>query len=176
MSLRLVKDSLYCLLDAKKKYQDAKEYYEAVRKKESVKISNYIFSELPKGSKSFEIGMNEGNMFYQNNKTYVVSSYRKTSITWFIDKIKKNISKEYTRKFIDRTYTVNDMEGLVSYLKSCGVNPVEFKKYIDVSESINKEKLDRLYELGEIKRNDIKDCYVIEYGDPCVRIVEKKHG
>lgn len=173
-SLRTVKDSLYRLYTAKENFDYAKEYYDTVRKKENVVISNYIFSELPKGSKSFDIELDDGERFYKDKKTFSVCTYRRTTVTWLIDKLKETFPKKTFNKFVDKTYTINNMPGLIEYLKTCNVDPAVFKMFVDVECTVNKEKLDNLYNLGEVTKKQLRDCYIIEYGDPCVRMTEKK--
>ena len=61
------------------------------------------------------------------------------------------MTKEQQKEVIDKTYVVSDMGGLIEYLKTCGVKPKEFKKFIEVQEVVNETKLDNAYQTGEIK-------------------------
>ena len=66
------------------------------------------------------------------------------------------------------------MEGLTKYLKSCGVNPKEFKKYIAVDETVDTEMLDHMYSVGTITRKQVDGCYKVQVGNPQIRITDKK--
>ena len=66
------------------------------------------------------------------------------------------------------------MQGLIKYLKSCGVDPKKFKKFIDIDETLNETKLDTYYETGALKTKDIEGCYTVKMGEPYIRITELK--
>lgn len=93
-------------------------------------------------------------------------------IVWDIDKIKSKVDKKLLKQFVDKEYTINDFDGLVTYLKSCGVNPKMFASYLNVKETVNKKKLDQLSDLGEITEQDIEGCYKIEVNSEYIRISE----
>ena len=63
-------------------------------------------------------------------------------------------------------------DGKVKYLKACGVDAKKFKKYITVTEEVQDEKIDNLYEVGEITKEDITDCYTVECGEPYITLRE----
>ena len=76
------------------------------------------------------------------------------------------------KKFIDKTYTINDFEGLVEYLKTCGVDPIKFKSYLQITENVNQKKLDQLSNLGIINENDIKGCYEVKKNEGYIKFTE----
>ncbi len=61
---------------------------------------------------------------------------------------------------------------LLSILKECGVDAKKFKKYITVTEEVQDEKIDNLYEVGEITKEDIADCYKVECSEPYITLRE----
>ena len=173
-SLNLIKDSvrrLYELGQEKKKFD---EYYNQVRKKEQLMVSNFMFSNLPKDENSFEITLDEGISFYTNPTKVIVTRIRTKKVFWFIEKLKEKLDKKTYNEIVDKTYTINDIEGLIKYLKSCGVDAKKFKKFIEVNEEVDETKLNNLYDRGEIKKKQIEDCYEVKLGEPYIRITEQK--
>ena len=55
-----IKDSVRKLYDAQQEKKQFDKYYEEVRKKEQLSISNFMFTNLPKDQNSFEIELDEG--------------------------------------------------------------------------------------------------------------------
>lgn len=173
-NLNLIKDSvrrLYELGQEKKKFD---EYYNQVRKKEQLMVSNFMFSNLPKDENSFEITLDEGISFYTNPKKVIVTRIRTKKVFWLVEKLKEKLDKKTYNKIVDKTYTINDIEGLIKYLKSCGVDAKKFKKFIEVNEEVDGTELNSLYDRGEIKKKQIEDCYEIKLGEPYIRITEQK--
>ena len=173
-NLNLIKDSvrrLYELGQEKKKFD---EYYNQVRKKEQLMVSNFMFSNLPKDENSFEITLDEGISFYTNPTKVIVTRVRTKKVFWFIEKLKEKLDKKTYNEIVDKTYTINDIEGLIKYLKSCGVDAKKFKKFIEVNEEVDETKLNNLYDRGEIKKKQIEDCYEVKLGEPYIRITEQK--
>lgn len=173
-NLNLIKDSvrrLYELGQEKKKFD---EYYNQVRKKEQLMVSNFMFSNLPKDENSFEVTLDEGISFYTNPTKVIVTRIRTKKVFWFIEKLKEKLDKKTYNEIVDKTYTINDIEGLIKYLKSCGVDAKKFKKFIEVNEEVDETKLNNLYDRGEIKKKQIEGCYEVKLGEPYIRITEQK--
>lgn len=169
-----IKDSIRKLYDAQQEKKQFDKYYEEVRKKEQLSISNFMFTNLPKGQNSFEIELDEGVGYYTSHVKLNVTRIRTKKVTWLLDKLKQKLGKETYNDVVDKTYTVNDMQGLVRYLKGCGVDPKKFKKFIDVDETLNETKLNTYYETGALKKSDIEGCYDVKMGEPFIRLTELK--
>lgn len=169
-----IKDSVRKLYNAQQEKKRFEKYYEEVRKKEQVAISNFMFTNLPQEQNTFEIELDEGAEYYTNHVKLSVTRVRTKKVTWFLDKLKKKLSKEVYKDIIDKTYTINDMPGLVKYLKSCGVNPKKFKQFVEVEEKLNETKLDTYYETGVLKKSDVAGCYDVKIGEPYIRLTELK--
>ena len=170
----IIKDSVKKLYEAQKRKKKVDEYYNEVRKKEQLAISNYIFSMLQKGENSFDIILDDGEDYYTNHVKLKVTRVRKKSITWDIDKLKKKLDKKVIKKIVTKNYTINDMNGLIEYLKECGVNPKKFKKFLTVDEELNEIELNRLYDLGEINKEQVNGCYKLEMSEPYIKLTEQK--
>lgn len=169
-----IKDSVRKLYDAQQEKKQFDKYYDEVRKKEQLSISNFMFTNLPKDQNSFEIELDEGVGYYTNHMKLNVTRIRTKKVTWLLDKLKQRLGKDIYKDVVDKTYTVNDMYGLIKYLKKCGVDPRKFKKFIDVDETLNETKLDTYYETGALKKSDIEGCYDVEFGEPYIRLTELK--
>lgn len=160
--------------DVRKLYMARKEKaaIEELEKKESLIISNFMFSNIKDGT--FEIRLDEGNTFYANPIDVRVTNVRAKKILWDIPKLKEKVEKSVLKKILKKKYTITDMEGLTKYLKSCGVNPKEFKKYIAVDKTVDAEMLDHMYSVGAITRKQVDGCYKVQVGNPQIRITDKK--
>lgn len=169
-----IKDSVRKLYDAQQEKKQFDKYYEEVRKKEQLSISNFMFTNLPKDKNSFEIELDEGVGYYTNHMKLNVTRIRTKRVTWLLDKLKQKLGKDIYKDVVDKTYTINDIQGLIKYLKSCGVDPKKFKKFIDVDETLNETKLNTYYETGALKKSDIEGCYDVKMGEPYIRLTELK--
>lgn len=169
-----IKDSVRKLYDAQQEKKQFDKYYEEVRKKEQLSISNFMFTNLPKDQNSFEIELDEGVGYYTNHMKLNVTRIRTKRVTWLLDKLKQKLGKDIYKDVVDKTYTINDIQGLIKYLKSCGVDPKKFKKFIDVDETLNETKLNTYYETGALKKSDIEGCYDVKMGEPYIRLTELK--
>lgn len=169
-----IKDSVRKLYDAQQEKKQFDKYYEEVRKKEQLSISNFIFTNLPKDQNSFEIELDEGVGYYTNHIKLNVTRIRAKRVTWLLDKLKQKLGKDTYKDVVDKTYTINDIQGLIKYLKSCGVDPRKFKKFIDVDETLNETKLNTYCETGALKKSDIEGCYDVKMGEPYIRLTELK--
>ena len=169
-----IKDSVRKLYDAQQEKKQFDKYYEEVRKKEQLSISNFMFTNLPKDQNSFEIELDEGVGYYTNHMKLNVTRIRTKRVTWLLDKLKQKLRKDIYKDVVDKTYTINDIQGLIKYLKSCGVDAKKFKKFIDVDETLNETKLNTYYETGALKKSDIEGCYDVKMGEPYIRLTELK--
>lgn len=172
--LQPIKSSVARLYRLQQEKKDFDKYYSEVKNKEQLSVSNFMFSALPKGTESFEIELDEGTAFYEKPVKVRVNKIRKKTILWNVEKLKKKLNKNHYNEVVDKTYTISNMLGLIKYLKRCGVDPVKFKSFIDVTESVNETKLNNLYELGEVSKADLGGCYDVNMSEPYIRITETK--
>lgn len=94
------------------------------------------------------------------------------SVTFDVKKLKEKLDREIFNEVVNKEYVINDFQGLVKYLKKCGVDPKKFKTFIDVTEIVNTKKLDELGSLGEISEEDIDGCYEVTEKNGFVKITE----
>ena len=98
----------------------------------------------------------------------VVTRIQNTRIKFDPDLLEKALGKALSEEVIIKHYTVNDMFGLVAYLKQCknGVDPKVFKSFITVSKTVDTRALDQLEALGKITAKQIEGCYIINKDSP----------
>lgn len=169
----LIEGSVRRLYEAKQEKDSVDRYYEQVKKKESVAISNFIFSSIP-NQDSFDITLEEGERYYSSHKKLHVTRVRRKKVMWKLEEMKKKLPKEKYKAIVTKTYTVTDMEGLIKYLKQCGVDPKKFKKFISVEQAVNEKSLDMLYETGILREKELSGCYDVQMSDPYIKITEVK--
>jgi hypothetical protein len=110
------------------------------------------------GKLTVDCGLNMG--------TVTVTRIQSSRVEFNPDKLEKALGKELARDVIQKHYEIVDMNGLVTYLKECGISPKVFKSFISVRKTVNTKELDRLEELGKITAEQIKGCYTIKSQNP----------
>lgn len=106
--------------------------------------------------------------------TLSVKMVERTSIEWDAEKLEKRVPRGVAKKVIRKQYAIADMNGLVRYLKSCGVDPNIFKRFLRVEKSVDQEAVDRLGELGQISVRAISGCYIVKCQKPYFTLSVKK--
>ena len=104
----------------------------------------------------------------------VVNRVQKTSIVFDIDALENNLSKEMCKDVIDKSYTITDINRLIIYLKSCGVDPKVFKSFINVTKTVDEKKLDKLADLGLIRKEQLEGCYTLKRKKPYFTVKMKR--
>lgn len=166
-----IKESVRKLYQTKERFKDVQARAKQIEMKESKAISNWMFSNLPENQNSFEIDISD-ELSFNDGKKLRVTKVRTKKVEWLIDKLKQNISKELFSEIVTKTYTIKDINGLIKYLKSCGVDPKKFKTFIEVKEEVNEQKFDTLYQTGKVKAKEIEDCYKVKLGEPYFRFTD----
>lgn len=107
-----------------------------------------------------------------NGNVIKVTRVAPAKINWLPDKLRSKVTKPIWKQIAKKRYEISDIDGLISYLKTCNVNPKIFKSFIEVTETIDSKSIERLSELGKIKTNDIKGCYIVECSKPYYKLKE----
>lgn len=111
------------------------------------------------------------------DEAIVVNRIQKSSIKFDADKLEQVLGKDIASQVIQKTYYVEDMEGLIEYLKACGVNGKVFKSFIRVEKSVDQDALDHLESCGAVSMDDIEDCYELVQSKPYFTVkVGKGHA
>ena len=74
-------------------------------------------------------------------------------------KLKEKIDKELYNEIVSKQYIISDIDGLINLLKKSGISPKDFKNFLNVIETVNKEKIKQLYEVGDITKKQLDGCY-----------------
>lgn len=99
-------------------------------------------------------------------QSFVVTRIQSSRVEFNPDKLEKALGKELSRDVIQKHYEIVDMNGLITYLKDCGIDPKVFKSFISVRKTVDTKELDRLEELGKITAEQIKGCYTVKSQSP----------
>ena len=100
------------------------------------------------------------------SETIVVNRIQKSSVRFDADKVEKALGKDVASQVIRKTYFIDDMEGLVEYLKACGVDGKTFKSFVRVEKTVDQDELDRLENCGVFSMDDIEGCYELVQSKP----------
>lgn len=156
-----VKQQAIELFELEKKFKAISKTYQEKKSKLSLAIKNFMYCTK---------GANEEFSFEQGDILMRVKKITPTTIVWDPDKLEERLDKEVREQVIEKRYTVEDMPGLIKYLKSCGVDPKVFKSFIAVEKKVCTEALEQLEALGEITREDVAGCYRVEVKTSYLRI------
>lgn len=96
----------------------------------------------------------------------IVSRVQSTKLEFDLAKLEKALGKELSKEVIIKRYEIVDMDGLIAYLKECGVDPKIFKSFLHVSRNLNTPELDRLADIGKITQDQIEGCYTVKKQKP----------
>ena len=145
----------------KKQYEELKEQFET----EMVELTDTV------GKKKVSF---ESDNLINGDETLSVRKVEKTSIEWDADKLERKLPKSVAKKVIKKKYTIADMKGLVTYLKSCGVDPKVFKRYLAIERTVDVKAIDQLGNVGEISVQQISGCYIVKCHKPYFTLSVKK--
>lgn len=168
-----IKESVRKLYNARKARKRMTEELQEIEKEECKSISNYMYCNCP-NEKSIEVLLDEHDNFYLHPTVVRVTKSNRTTVNYNIPKIKQIFDKGIVKRILTKRYEISDMEGLIKYLKSCGVNPKEFKRYIDVQESVNEQELEQMYSMGEIDKKQFRSCCDVDVGKTVFTLTEVK--
>lgn len=121
-------------------------------------------------------GNDDSEVIEELNESFTVSKVQRTNISWNIDKLTKNLSKQIRKSIILRRYEVTDMLGLIAYLKECGVDPKIFKSFISCEETVDVKELERLEELGKVSKEQLRGCYSVKCQKPYYQVRKGKRS
>ena len=104
----------------------------------------------------------------------VVNRIQKSSVEFDPDKLAKALGKQLAKQVIIKKYEIIDMDALIAYLKEHDVDPKIFKSFLNVSQIVDTQELDRLEELGKITTEQVKGCYTIKHQKPYFTVGVKR--
>lgn len=154
------------LYELNEKFKRIKQQYETKKEALQTSIKNFMFIN---GINQANFLANQGS-FAKDNKNMGAKMITPCKVIFDADKLEEKLGKEVCKDFIVKECVIADMDGLVKYLKSCGVSPKKFKTFIEVRKQVDAKKIDELSNLGYITQEDIKGCYRLEKGTSYLKI------
>lgn len=95
------------------------------------------------------------------------------SIVYDAEALKKK-DRELYNEVVNKQVIVNDLPGLVELLKSHGIRFSDFKRFAEITETVNVKSLEMLFQTGWIDLGDIEGCYRLIDRKPYFRISGKR--
>lgn len=154
---RKIIDEIVEYLKLREAFDKVKNEYEPKIKVLDLSINNYMYAN---GMDFIKIKDKSPRQDAGRN-VIKVRKIKPTKIVWDAEKLEKKLDYDVAKMVIEKKYVIDDIDGLISYLKSCGVKPNIFKSFIRVERTINSSEFDRLDKLGVITKEDIEGCYNI---------------
>lgn len=111
-----------------------------------------------------------------DNELIKVKKIQSVNIKFDADVLEKKLPKEFRNVIVNKHYEINNMEGLIKYLKECGVNPKIFKQFLTVTKSVDTKMLEQYEAIGKISNEQIKDCYSVSVKEPYYKVSGGKGG
>lgn len=158
-----IENTIVSLTELKNNFKAQKSEYERKTKEYSDFI---IKSFIKSGTDNCKIDTPNGAI-----KVKLVTPHK---IIWDVDKLISMLPKKMVSEVVTKRYSINDMEGLAEYLKSCGVNPKKFMTFLDVDKSVNQSVLDDLVTQKVITEDQLKTCCSVIDGTSYLKITEQE--
>lgn len=137
---------------------------------EKESITKEITAEMERlGLNKFEFETNQENDVLCDGGRRKISCRKviPTKISYNAEKIYEVFAgerQEIRDRVVSKSYVINDIQGLIQLLKIHGIKPKEFKKFIKVEKTVNKQVLDNFYSLGLVTMEDLNGCYTTTEG------------
>lgn len=147
-------------------FEKAKDSFEATKKRFYEEMENFFESEQIDKSITFENETFDGDL--------KVTKLQKVSVEFDAEKLERAIGKDFAKSVITKQYEIMDIDGLIAYLKECGVDPNVFKSFLNVTKSVDTKELDKLEELGKITAEQIEGCYSVKSSSPYFTVSVKR--
>lgn len=157
------------LFELEAKYKAIKKQYEDKKSKLTLAIRNFMYCN--KGANDeIQFLAQSGDIFSKDNKMLRVRRIVPKTVIWDADKLEKQLDKEIASRIIQKRYTITDMEGLIAYLRSCGVSAKKFKSFIEVEKIVDTNVIDQLDAVGDLCMEDVRGCFTVQEKSSYLRI------
>lgn len=171
VNTRKAKEEIIRLFEMREKFSVIKKTFEEESKALETSIKNFMYA----NGNVENITLRYQEKDEVNGPTVLkVLKVSPVKIKWLPEKLEKALGKERCSELIDKTYIIEDMDGLIKYLKSCGVNPKKFKSFLRVDKKVNPDVLKQMDELGEISSDEVKGCYEATHVSSYLKIMLKQ--
>ena len=171
VNTRKAKEEIIRLFEMREKFSVIKKTFEEESKALETSIKNFMYA----NGNVDNITLRYQEKDEVNGPTVLkVLKVSPVKIKWLPEKLEKALGKERCSGLIDKTYIIEDMDGLIKYLKSCGVNPKKFKSFLRIDKKVNPDVLKQMDELGEISSDEVKGCYEATHVSSYLKIMLKQ--
>lgn len=171
VNTRKAKEEIIRLFEMKEKFSVIKKTFEEESKALETSIKNFMYA----NGNVDNITLRYQEKDEVNGPTVLkVLKVSPVKIKWLPEKLEKALGKERCSELIEKTYIIEDMDGLIKYLKSCGVNPKKFKSFLRIDKKVNPDVLKQMDELGEISSDEVKGCYEATHVSSYLKIMLKQ--
>lgn len=163
---RKASDSAWEFFHQKEEYDQSRKEFDK-QKKEFYEIMGEYFDKNGGSSAKFDDdGFADGQL--------IVKKVERTSIEWDAEKLEKKVEKSIAKQVVKKQYRISDMQGLIRYLKTCGVDPTIFKKFVIVDKTVDEKAVNRLGDIGQLTVRQIAGCYTVKSQKPYFTTQVKK--
>ena len=108
------------------------------------------------------------------SEKYTVTRVQKVNVDFDPEKLEKALPREVSKNVVRRSYEIIDIDGLIGYLKECGVDPKIFKSFLHIFKSVDVDELNRLEEIGKITKDQVEGCYTVQRRKPYFTVSVKR--
>lgn len=109
-----------------------------------------------------------------DKSSITVTKVETKEVIWDMNKLKGKIKDEKQRELVfQKNFNVTDWTGLMALMMSAGIKFKQFKEYVDISESVRENQIDKLVDLGLLSEEDIKECATVKIKSRYYKMKEK---
>ena len=103
----------------------------------------------------------ESNDCAQHTPKYIASVTNRTSIKYDVVKLKQALDDDLFRGITNCEIKIDSPRLFMNTMKSLGLKPKDIRKFAVVNRELNKDKLNQMYDVGEISLKELKLCYTV---------------
>lgn len=95
-----------------------------------------------------------------SSKTLTIKRIDQINIEYIVSKLKEKMRHEIFEEVTSKKIFINEPTMLITLLRKHGVPVNEFKKFIDIEYTVDKDKIRQLYSIGDIEPDEVRDTFV----------------
>lgn len=93
-------------------------------------------------------------------KVLTVKNVKQVKLDYIVSKLKEKMRHEIFNEVTSKRIFISDITKFVTLMRKYQVPVAEFKRYIDIEYSVDKDKIRQLYQIGDIEPDELKDTFV----------------
>lgn len=97
----------------------------------------------------------------RNPKKFKCKIIEPQSISYNEEAMLEKLDKTFIEALFDKEYEIVDAQEFMRFLKDNGIKAKDFKRFVKCKRKLNVARLDKLYETGFVKLEDLDGCYNI---------------